>query len=423
MGRELKIIAGIAALIIIIGVSGAIGYWWAQKKVGATMNANNASRDVLYWYDPMAPNQHFDKPGKSPFMDMQLVPRYSDDNSADKQNADEAGKSDSIVVDTSTQQTLGVRFATVERRALANAITATGSIGFNERDIAIVQARTNGFVARVYARAPGDVITRGAPLVDVLVPEWVGAQQEFIALRNSGDTALLDAARERLQLLGMPADVVQKIEHSGKPQTTATITAPITGVIQSLDIRAGMTITTGTTLAQINALQTVWLTAAIPEILGAAIKPGDVLTATLPALGNSTLEGRVVAVLPQTDAASHTLNVRAELPNTDGHLRPGQYAQVQINTAASAIVLAIPSEALIRSGTRTVVIVADGNRFMPTEIQAGREQVGFTEIRNGLTEGQRVVVSGQFLIDSEANLSGAFARMHNTAIRTPGSHP
>lgn len=426
MGRELNTVAAIAALIAVIGVSGSVGYWWAQKKNSATLpaiNSNNTSRNVLYWYDPMVPNQHFDKPGKSPFMDMQLVPRYSDKKSVDEKHADEHSESNGIRVDTNTQQTLGVRIAPVERRALASAITAAGAIGFNEREIAIVQARTNGFVSRVYARAPGDVIARGAPLVDVLVPEWAGAQQEFIALRSSGDAALLDAARERLQLLGMSADVVQRIEQSGKPQTIVTISAPIAGVIQSLDIREGMTISAGTTLAQINALQTVWLTAAIPETLGAMIKTGDALIATIPALGNTSLEGRVIAVLPQTDSANRTLTVRAELQNTEGKLRPGQYARVQLQATDASNVIVVPSEALIRSGTRIVVIVAEGESFIPTEVQIGREHNGLTEIRDGLREGQRVVVSGQFLIDSEANLSGVLARMNSDSNPAQGSHP
>jgi Cu(I)/Ag(I) efflux system membrane fusion protein len=393
--------------IVVIGASLATGYWWAKHAgPAATMPdaAGPAQSNVLYWYDPMVPSQHFDKPGKSPFMDMQLVPKY----------ADASGESAGIRVDASTRQNLGIRVAPVERRAFNAALSVVGTIGFNEREVAVVQARTNGFVSRVYGRAPGDVITRGAPLVDVLVPEWAGAQQELIALRHSNDAALLAAVRDRLTLLGMPAEIVRRVERTGAVQTTATIAAPLDGVIQTLDVRQGMTIETGMTIAQINAVRTVWLTAAVPDVLGASIKEGDALTADIP--GRAALQGRVIAILPQTDAATRTLSVRAELPNPDGRLRPGQFAQVHLQAAASGDVVSIPSEALIRTGTRTVAIVDDGDRFIPTPVTPGRESDGMTEIRAGLRDDQQVVVSGQFLIDSEANLTGAFAQMGSAEL-------
>jgi Cu(I)/Ag(I) efflux system membrane fusion protein len=418
MNRRSIIATGIAAGVVVIGASFAIGYWWAKHADGNTPMTNADAQSVsdnkvLYWYDPMVPNQHFDKPGKSPFMDMQLVPKYAVDSS------EAAG----IRVDATTQQNLGVRIAPVERRTLDTAITVAGTVGFNERELAIVQARTDGFVSRVYARAPGDVVARGAPLIDVVVPAWAGAQQEFIALRRSDDAGLIEAARDRLTLLGMPDDLVRRLERSGAPETSFTITAPIAGVIQTLDARSGMTIANGMTLAQINGLSTVWLTASVPETLGARIAIGDRLMADFPALGGNQREGKVLAVLPQTDSASRTLAVRAELPNPDGQLRPGQYARVQLQSAAGAPALVVPSEAVIRSGTRTVVIVAGGERFVPTQVQTGRENGGFTEVREGLQEGQHVVVSGQFLIDSEANLTGVLAQMGDPAANSTASPP
>src|SRR5690606_2061028 len=259
MSRGLQRAALIAAGVVVIGVSIAVGYQWAKRggHDDSSMAADPAAvggSKVLYWYDPMVPNQHFDKPGKSPFMDMALQPKYADQGGAD---------STGIRVDASTQQNLGLRLAPVERGPLDTAINAVGTVGFNERELAIVQARTNGFVSRVYARAPGDVVLRGAPLVDLLVPEWAGAQQEFIALRRSNDVPLVEAARDRLKLLGMPDAVIRHVEQTGQAQTTVTITAPIAGVIQTLEARAGMTIATGMTLAQINALRTVWLSVAV----------------------------------------------------------------------------------------------------------------------------------------------------------------
>lgn len=415
MSRGLQRVALIAAGVVVISISVATGYWWA-KHPGQTDNAMadaptaaNGSGKVLYWYDPMAPSQHFDKPGKSPFMDMQLQPKLADEG---------GGEAAGLRIDPGTQQNLGIRLAPVERRPFNTAIDAVGTIGFNERELAIVQARTNGFVSRVYARAPGDVVARGAPLVDLLVPEWAGAQREFIALRRSGDASLATAARGRLKLLGMPEEMIHRLEQNGEPQTTATISAPIAGVIQTLNARAGMTIATGMTLAEINALSTVWLTVAVPETLGQQVVVGDILTARFPAFAGEVIEGRVIAVLPQTNADSRTFTVRAELPNRDGRLRPGQYAQITLRSTQNAAVLSIPSEAVIRSGAHNVVILAAQHGFQPVDVATGRESGGRTEILSGLQEGTQVVASGQFLIDSEANLTGVLSRMNDGTKKT-----
>ncbi len=379
------------------------GYWFAQRTHGDdAMPAANAERKVLYWYDPMVPNQHFDQPGKSPFMDMELVPKYADDASA-------VGAG--IQIDPSIVQNLGLRLATVQRGVLSQPLDAIGNIGFNQRDVAVVQVRTNGFVTRTYQRAPGDVIARNAPLVDVLVPEWAGAQAEFLALLNSNDPALFDAARQRLRLLGMTTELIASIEKTRQQQATITIHAPIAGVIESLEVRTGMTLNAGATLATINGLDTVWLDAQIPEALSSLIGVGRSVTANLAAYPGETFNGKVIAILPQTDTASRTTRVRIELANSQQRLRPGQFARVQMTSGDTQPVLFVPSEAIIRSGTRNVVIVAQANRYEPVEVQLGAESGGKTIVLSGIEEGQQVVASGQFLIDSEASLQGVLARL------------
>ncbi|MBS0316863.1 MAG: efflux RND transporter periplasmic adaptor subunit, partial [Proteobacteria bacterium] len=354
--------------------------------------ANTAGRKVLYWYDPMMPNQHFDKPGKSPFMDMQLVPKY----------ADEGGGAGGVRIDPDMAQNLGIRLASVQRGTFDAPIDVVANVLFNDRDVAVVQARSGGFVQRVYARAPGDVIARGAPLADLLVPEWGGAQGEFLAVLRTGDKSLIDAARERLTLLGMPPGLIARVERTGTSHDTFTITAPIGGVIQSLDVREGMTIAAGMTLAKINGLSTVWLEAAVPESQGGLVSVGHPAEAHLAAYPGETFKGKVIAVLPQTDTASRTLKVRVELPNRDGRLKPGMFAQVRLQTGKTQPVLMIPTEAVIRTGVRNVVIVAqNGGRYAPVEVRLGQEAAGKTAILAGLSEGQKVVASGQFLIDSE----------------------
>lgn len=360
---------------------------------------------VLYWYDPMVPAQHFDRPGKSPFMDMQLVPKY----------AGAAGDKAGVQIDPAKVQNLGVRLATAERGTLPSGVTATGMIDFNERDVAIVQAKAAGFVQRVYGRAPGDVVGPGAPLADVLIPEWAGAQGEYLAVRRTGDPALTAAARQRLQLLGMPPAVVAAVERSGSVRNVATIATPSGGVIKTLSVRGGMTVAAGQTLAEVNGLSTVWLNAAVPEAVAGEVRVGQTASATLAAYPGQTFSGRVTAILPQTQTESRTLTVRVELPNPGLRLRPGMFASVQFAGVATPALL-VPSEALIRTGKRTLVMVAGpGGRFTPAEVRTGREAGGRTEILAGLSDGEKVVASGQFLLDSEASLSGVQARPVRTA--------
>jgi len=404
-------------LIIAAAVLSAGGGYWFARRADNPSNpmqpmaqsdpaaAGNSDRPALYWYDPMVPNQHFDKPGKSPFMDMQLVPKY----------ADEGGAGGGVQISPNIVQNLGLRIAPVELGRLAQPIEAVGNIGFNQRNVAIVQSRTTGFVSRVYGRAPADVLRRGAPLVDLLVPEWAGAQAEFLALVRSGDRDLIEAGRQRLLLLGMPADLIAHIEANHQQQATITIAAPISGAIESLDIREGMTISAGATLARINGLATVWLEAAIPEAQSGAVALGQSVEAQLAAYSGETMKGRVIAILPETSVETRTTRVRVELPNPNLRLRPGMFAQLRLHAGDDTPRLWVPTEAIIRSGTRNLVIVAtDANRFEPTEVRIGPEAGGKTVILSGLEEGQKVVASGQFLIDSEASLRGVLARLNST---------
>lgn len=357
-------------------------------------------RKVLYWYDPMKPDAHFDKPGKSPFMDMQLVPRYADEAAAG-----------SVQIDPRTVQSLGVRLVPVRRDSVAPAVEAPGTLGFDERDVAIVQARTAGFVERVYARAPGDVLAAGAPLADVLVPEWAGAQQEFLAVRATGQPELAAAARQRLLLLGMPESLVAEVAQRGQPQAVQTLRSPIAGVVQELMVRAGMSLAPGMTLARIGGLGTLWLDVAVPEVHAGLLAAGQPVTATLPAFPGEVFRGRVAAVLPEAQRETRSLRVRVELPNRGGRLKAGMAAVVRLQGPAQPA-LVVPSEAVIRTGQRALVYVAgDGpGRYRPVPVELGRELGGVIEVLQGLSEGQQVVASGQFLIDSEASLSGVLNR-------------
>lgn len=391
--------AASAALIVFGGLAGYGVARLTDKPVGTGEEAPQSERSILYWYDPMLPMERYPGPGKSS-MGMDLIAKY----------ADEVGPQQGVRIDPTRTENLGVRTVEAKMGRLSAGITAASSIDYNQRDIAVVQARANGFVQRVYAHAPGDIVRAGAPLVDLLIPEWRGAQAEFLAVKRTGDGALVGAARQRLALLGMPEAVIAAVERSGRPQAVQTISTPIGGVIRTLGVRAGMTVSAGQSLAEVSGLSTVWLNAAVPEALVAQVRIDQPVTASLVAFPGRAFVGRVSAILPEAEGASRTLTARIELPNREGLLRPGMFATVQIGGAQRPALL-VPTEALIRTGRRTLVMLAlAGARFQPAEVRIGREAGGMTEVLAGLSDGERVVVSGQFLIDSEASLSGVNAR-------------
>ncbi len=373
----------------------------------STKSTGSSEPRVLYWYDPMKPDQHFDKPGKSPFMDMELVPMYAEE----KKDQTDSG----VRVDPRLLQNTGVRYAISEKGTLDQDIHVAGTLAFNDRMVTVVQARTAGLVEKVYDLAPNDVIPAGAPLADMRVPEWYGAQEEYLALKKSGEVELSHAARMRLIQLGMTEEQVSQLEKSGAPRAVLTITSTQSGVLQELGVRSGMTIMPGQTLARINGIGTVWLDAEVPEAMTEGLAIGQQVTADFTSWPGQIFTGRISALLPVLEHDTRTLRVRIEWPNPKGLLRPGMYARVNLRQVGTQPHLLVPSDAVISTGQRNVVIVAGQNgHFIPAEVKPGRESQGKTEIISGLKEGERVVVSGQFLIDSEASLKGVLARMEKS---------
>lgn len=398
-----KYLLPITAGLLLLALGAAGGVWWTQRSAHMVLAGTQSAkpeRKVLYWYDPMKPEARFDKPGPSPFMDMQLVPRYADEGGADTAT---------LTISTRASQSLGIRLATVVQQNLSSTVEVAGTLQLSERDISIVQARTSGFVERVYDRAPGDVVAAGQPLADVLNPEWVGAQQEFLAVKSMGDAALTQAARQRLALAGMPATMIQRLDDSHRTLAVTTVTAPTSGVLSELLVRQGMRLSPGTTLARITGLGTVWLELAVPQTQASHLKMGQVVEARLSAASETVLKGKVASVLAETNPDTRALRVRVELPNPGQKLRAGMLATAVLQ-APPELVLLVPSEAVIRTGQRAVVYLAeDDGHFQPVEVQIGAEHGGQLVIRQGLTAGQKVVVSGQFLLDSEASMRGITA--------------
>ncbi len=377
-------------------------------------------RQVLYYHDPMVPGNKFDKPAKSPFMDMMLVPVYAD-GGADSGAGSGAGGSQ-VTVSPRIQQNLGVRTAVVSEGTLSPQVAAVGSIAFNERDQVIVQARANGYVERLHVRATLDRVAKGQALAELHVPDWIAAQEEFLSVRRMQGTdlaPLVDGARQRMRQVGMSDAQIAQVDSSGRTQPRVTLVAPIGGVVTELLAREGMTLMAGATLFRINGLSTVWANAEVPESQAALLRPGATVQARSPALPGAIFTGKVQAILPEVNATTRTLKARVELGNANGALVPGMFVQMQFMDARQEKALLVPTEAVIQTGKRAVVMLAEqgdsSGRFRPVDVEIGIESGGQTEIKRGLQAGQRVVVSSQFLIDSEASLKGVEARLNDAA--------
>jgi len=249
------------------------------------------------------------------------------------------------------------------------------------------------------------------------VPELVAAQEEFLSVRRMQGTelaALVDGARQRMRQAGMNEEQIRLVESTGRLHPRITLNAPIAGVMVELLARDGMTVMPGATLFRINGLSTVWANAEIPESQAALITPGAAVQARSPGVPGAIFAGKVQTILPEVRAATRTLRARIELANPGGKLAPGMFVTVTVGPKAQQV-LAVPTEAIIQTGKRTVVMLTEGGgKFRPAEVEIGMEADGQTEIRRGLEPGQTVVVSGQFLIDSEASLRATAGRMENT---------
>ena len=317
-------------------------------------------KKVLYYHDPMVPGNKFDKPAKSPFMDMMLVPVYADSH---------GGDGSKITVSPRIQQNLGVRTAAVTQGTLSPQVSAVGSIAFNERDQVIVQARATGYVERLHVRATLDRVAKGQPLAELYVPDWIAAQEEFLSVRRMQGTdlaPLVDGARQRMRQVGMSEAQIALVDSSGRTQPRITLVAPIGGVVTELMAREGMTVMSGATLFRINGLGTVWANAEVPESQSALLRPGTKVQATSPAVPGAKFDGRVQAILPEVDVTTRTLKARLELANPNNALVPGMFVQMQFMDMRDQKALLVPTEAIIQTGKRTVAMLAEDNgRFRP----------------------------------------------------------
>jgi Cu(I)/Ag(I) efflux system membrane fusion protein len=362
-------------------------------------------RKILYYHDPMVPGKKFEAPGKSPFMDMMLVPAYAGAAGTD---------SGTLSVSSRIQQNLGLRTGEVASGQLVSEVSAVGTVAWNERGQIAVQARATGFVEKLHVRAALDSVRKGQALLDLYVPDWVAVQEDYLAarrLQGQGLERLADAARQRMRQAGMSEAQIALVERTGQVQARMTLLAPDNGVVTELMAREGGTVMTGMPLMRINDLSSVWVQAEVPESQAAQVAVGAQVTVQTPAWPGEVFRGQVQSLLPEVNATTRTRKARMVLANPKARLVPGMVVQMQLGAGQARAALLVPSESLVRTGKRTLVMAVEDGAFRPVEVQVGREQNGQAEILSGLSQGQKIVLSGQFLIDSEASLKGVEARL------------
>ena len=409
--KNKKLIAGGIALSLVTAGAGyallsdggeAGGGGAANGEVQNGVVQDGSGKKVLYWYDPMLPMERYKAPGKSS-MNMDLQPKYA-----------EEGGGEGIKVSAQVQQNLGVRTARVVSGNLEPAIAVVGRVETDERRIVEVQTLTPGFVEQLRVRAVGEPVRRGSRVASVYSPELFGAQQEYATLlkirRSTITPTLRRAARQRLQLLGLPESAIRNLDRGGRPQRTFGVFAPRSGIVTAIGARPGARVELGESILTLADLSQVWVIAEVPEVALGQIRVGQPVEIAFPAYPGETRQGRIDYIYPTLDPESRTARVRVTLSNPGNRLKIGMFANATIGgTGAGGLI--VPAEAVISTGTRDVVVVQRNGSFIPVEVEVGRTVGDKTVIRRGLALNDTVVVSGQFLIDSEASLAGVLERL------------
>lgn len=384
-------------------------------------------RKVLYWYDPMVPGSKFDKPGKSPFMDMQLVPKYADE----APSAGAGGQAaPSVSLSAEAIRATGVATVPVTLQDLKHEIRAVGTIEADETRLERVAARVAGRVERLHANFTGQVVRRGAPLYTLYSPDLVSTQREYLltleqerrlSASGSAEAAesareLVRAARDRLKLWGIGDGQIRELERTGTPRLALTFVSPISGTVLQKNVVEGQYVQEGTEMYLLADLSSVWLVAQVYEFELGRLRTGQTAVVTASAYAGRSFEGRIAFIEPVLDRETRTARVRIVLPNRQGDLKPGMFADARLQVPLENR-LSVPRSAVIDTGTRRVVYVETApGTFQPREVTLGATSGDRVAVLGGVNEGEKVVAAANFFIDSQAQLAGGSAIQWSGAL-------
>ena len=382
-------------------------YFIAPSENNLISKATSDEKKPIYWVAPMDANYKRDKPGKSP-MGMDLVPVYDDDGKGPDEGPG------TIRISADVVNNLGVRTTTARYKALHTKISTVGYVTYNEDKLVHIHPRVQGWVEKLYVKATGDPVVKNQPLYDIYSPELVNAQKELLLALDRKNSRLITASENRLSALQLPKSAIETLKKTKKVQQNITFYSPQNGVVENLNIREGFFVKPGSTLMAIGDLSDVWVEAEVFERQAGQVKNSTPVTMTLDYLPGKTWEGQVDYIYPTLDAKTRTVKVRLRFNNEEGEFKPNMFAQIAIHATGDEQALLIPKEALIRTGNQDRVVLALGEgSFKSVEVSVGRYDSESVEILKGLSEGEKVVSSAQFLLDSESSKSSDFKRMNH----------
>ncbi|MBS1859066.1 MAG: efflux RND transporter periplasmic adaptor subunit [Acidobacteria bacterium] len=401
----------ISLLAIAAAAAGGYGYgrWYARPAAG--------ERTPLYWVDPMHPWYKSPRPGVAPDCNMQLVPVYPGEEARYERRANRLPPG-TVQVATEKQQLIGVEYGTVDYGAVNSSIRAVARVTLDETRFTKVHSKLEGWIEEVFADFVGQQVHKGDPLLTIYSPEALASQQEFLLAGKAqhllhdnpvhemaGSTEnLVAAARKRLELWDFTGAEIDRIASTGKAIQDVTVRAPLGGFIMERNAYPKQRVMADTTFYTIADLSEVWVIADVYEYEAAAIRLGTPATLTVTAYPGRAFTGKVSYILPQVDPATRTLKVRIEFANPGFALKPDMFGEVEFQTGGARR-LVVPATAVLNSGDRQTVFVDRGNGFFePREVKIGEQGGGRIEILSGLRAGERIVISGNFLLDSESQL-------------------
>jgi membrane fusion protein, copper/silver efflux system len=388
---------------LLIAVGAGAGFFIARSLSPQT--AAEGDKEILYWTGPMDPSYRSDKPGKSP-MGMELVPVYKDDAGG------ASGGEPALQLNPSVINNIGVRTARVQRGALHRITDAVGFVEPNDDLVSVLHVRSEGWIEHLFFKTEGEFVTKGDVLFQFYSPVIANAKTEYVQALRIGRSSHIAAANERLLSLGMDQDQIDALRKTGKSKRLVDVRALQDGVILDLNVREGAYVQPGMTVLRLADLNSIWVQVEVFEDQANWVENGQRVIMHLPFIPGRIWEGVVDYVYPTVDEKSRTVRVRLKFDNTDKILKPGMYAEISIYGKELRNALSIPREALIRAGKSERAILSLGQgRFRPAQIVSGMEVGDRVEILSGLNEGEEIVISSQFLIDSEASLVGSLLRM------------
>jgi membrane fusion protein, copper/silver efflux system len=398
---------------------------YAENNATPSATATSASepggeRKILFWYDPMHPAYKADKPGIAPDCGMQLVPKYAEDETAKMP----AG---SVKIAAEKQQLIGVRTATVERQSLARIVRTTGQLTSDETKLAHIHVKVNGYIDKGYVDYVGQLVKKGQPLFTLYSPDLVATEEEYLIAKRGaeemgasqfpdiaqGSQSLLRSTRERLKLWDITDEQIKKLDETGEVTKTLTFYSPVSGFVTDRKAFPQTAVTPDMDLYAISDLSTIWVNADVYEYEVPFVKVGQTADMQLSYYAGRTYTGKITYIYPTVDPVSHTVKARIEFANPNFDLKPQMFANVQLKINYGKQIV-VPQEAIMDSGDKQYLfVVHDGGVFEPRVIQMGAKLEGNVVVLSGLNAGETIVTSGNFLIDSESRLKSAMAGMQH----------